>query len=392
MTKELLEEQGGIPRSVLAMMAIVAGFTVANLYYNQPLLEMMRADLRTTVVAANLITVITQMGYAAGLCFVIPMGDLYSRRRIISISMLSGAAAAIIIALSHTVETVWGASFILGVCSVIPQLFIPIAGQFSRPENRARNMGYVLSGLLTGILSARVVSGFVGHWAGWRIMYLSAAILMLICLVVVRTMLPPMRRNYQGSYLALLRSVAHIFATNGTIRLYSVRAAFGFGSMLCIWSTLAFHLSEAPFYAGSEKVGMLGICGIASAVAASGLGKYVPRWGIFRFSAVGSIMQLAAWTVAWLWGDSYLGLVLTIILVDVGLQCQQLSNQSGCMAEAPNAANRVNTIFMTTFFIGGSLGTFAAGIGWEQAAWSGVCSVGMGFALISFLITLATRK
>ena len=383
-----LEESKGIPRYLILMMAILAGVSVANLYYNQPLLELIRMDFSVTEVQANLISVITQVGYATGLFLIIPMGDLYSRRMIILISMLSAALSSAIIGFSPSLILVWIASYFLGVCSVIPQLFIPIAGQFSRPENKAQNMGYVLSGLLIGILAARVVSGYVGNWLGWRAMFFIASAVMIVsCLISIR-MMPDMKPNFQGNYLSLMRSILRIIAAHPHVRLNSVRAAFGFGSMLAVWSCLAFHLAQAPFHAGSNMVGMLGLCGIFGAVAASGMGKYVPRYGIGNFSITGAILQITGWIIAFFFGDSYPGLAISIILVDVGLQCQQLSNQSGCIQEIPQASNRVNTVFMTTYFIGGSLGTFLAGWGWKLAEWTGVCVMGAGMAAISLVISL----
>lgn len=139
-------------------------------------------------------------------------------------------------------------------------------------------------------------------------------------------------------------------------------------------------------------VGMLGLCGIMGAVAASGIGKQVPKFGIRKFSLFGASMQIMAWGIALLFGDTYAGLIAAIILVDIGLQCQQLSNQSGCLQEIPHASNRANTIFMTTYFIGGSLGTFCAGYLWNRANWLGVCIVGITFAFISLAITLSNRK
>jgi predicted MFS family arabinose efflux permease len=383
-----LEESKGIPRYLILMMAILAGVSVANLYYNQPLLELIRMDFSVTEVQANLISVITQVGYATGLFLIIPMGDLYSRRMIILISMLSAALSSAIIGFSPSLILVWIASYFLGVCSVIPQLFIPIAGQFSRPENKARNMGYVLSGLLIGILAARVVSGYIGNWLGWRAMFFIASAVMIVsCLISIR-MMPDMKPNFQGNYRSLMRSILRIIAAHPHVRLNSVRAAFGFGSMLAVWSCLAFHLAQAPFHAGSNMVGMLGLCGIFGAVAASGMGKYVPRYGIGNFSITGAILQITGWIIAFFFGDSYPGLAISIILVDVGLQCQQLSNQSGCIQEIPQASNRVNTVFMTTYFIGGSLGTFLAGWGWKLAEWTGVCVMGAGMAAISLVISL----
>jgi len=387
-----LKENGGIPRHVLLMMAIIAGFTVANCYYNQPLLELIRHDLGITEQHANLITVITQIGYALGLFFLIPTGDIYSRRRMIIINMSIAAISAVAIAFAQNVWLIWGASLVLGACSVIPQFFIPIAGQFSIPKNKSRNMGFVLSGLLTGILASRMVSGYIGEWLGWREMFIIAAILMVICMVLTLIMLPEMKKNFVGNYRGLMVTVAEIFVFHPTIRLYSVRAAFGFGSMMAIWSCLAFHLAQPPFLAGSEMVGTLGACGIAGAVAASGLGKLVPRIGIRNFSLFGAILQMVAWAFAIVMGYTYIGLIIAIILVDIGLQCQQLSNQSGCIQEIPEAANRANTVFMTTYFIGGSLGTFFAGFAWGALGWVGVCIVGITFALVSLTITVSCKK
>lgn len=387
-----LRENEGIEHSLLLTMAVIAGLTVANCYYNQPLLEMIRHDMGVSQHEANLITVITQIGYALGLCFLIPMGDLYSRRRIIVINMSVAAVMAVFIAFSQRVWIVWGASLLLGACSVIPQFFIPIAGQYSEKKNKGRNMGIVLSGLLTGILASRVVSGYVGEWLGWREMFIIAALIMIVCLILTLKIMPQIDSNYVGTYRGLMKSVFHIVASNARIRLYAIRAAFSFGSMMAIWSCLAFRLAQAPFFSGSEMVGTLGMCGIAGALAASGLGKLVNQWGIRKLSLYGACLQLVAWTTAYLFGDTYMGLIVAIILVDIGLQCLQLSNQSGCIQEMPEASNRANTIFMTTYFIGGSFGTYCAGLAWTHKGWIGVCAVGAILAAISLCITCFNGK
>ena len=383
-----LKENQGIPRSILLMMSIIAGLTVANCYYNQPLLELIRHDIGITEQSANLITVITQIGYALGLFFLIPLGDMFSRKRLILFNMSIAAVMAIVMAVAQNVWMLWGASLLIGACSVIPQFFIPIAGQFSATKNKSRNMGFVLSGLLTGILTSRVISGYIGEWLGWREMFIIAAFVMLICMGVMLLMMPEMKRNYEGTYRGLMSTMAEIIILHPSVRIYSIRAAFGFGSMMAIWSCLAFHLAQAPFFSGSEMVGTLGACGIAGALAASGIGKLVPRYGIRKLSLYGAVLQIVAWSIANLYGNTYAGLIIAIILVDIGLQCQQLSNQSGCIQEIPEA----NTIFMTTYFIGGSLGTYCAGIAWTQIGWLGVCTVGMVFAIISLCISVCNRK
>ena len=387
-----LKENEGIERSLLLAMAVIAGLTVANCYYNQPLLEMIRHDIGVSQHEANLITVVTQIGYALGLCFLIPMGDLYSRRRIIIVNMTVAAVMAVVIAVAHNVWMIWGASLLLGACSVIPQFFIPIAGQYSEKKNKSRNMGVVLSGLLTGILASRVVSGYVGEWLGWRGMFLIAALVMVLCMAITLKIMPQIKNNYVGTYGGLMASVFNIVKSNGRIRIYAVRAAFSFGSMMAIWACLAFRLAQAPFYSGSEMVGTLGLCGIAGAIAASSVGKLVNRLGIRNMSVYGACLQLVAWATAWLFGDTFMGLVVAIILVDIGLQCLQLSNQSGCIQEMPQASNRANTIFMTTYFIGGSFGTYCAGLAWTHHGWIGVCAVGAILAAISLCITCFNGK
>lgn len=382
-----LTPHNGIPRHILLIMAVMAGFTVANLYYNQPLLDIICRETGITQVQANLITVITQIGYALGLLFVVPLADMVSVRRITVLAMSVAAVSAVTIGLADSVWLLWGASLTLGISSIMPQLFIPMATLYSRPENKSRNMGYVASGLITGIVSARAVSGYIGEWFGWRAMFFIVAGLMLVGLIVTLRMMPQVTLSFKGTYRQLMHTVGSIFVSHPRIRLYSLRPAMSFGSMMCIWSCMAFHLAGSPFHAGSDVVGMLALFGIVGAIAVSGAGKYVPRVGILRMSVFGGCLQLMAWTSAWLFGDTYAGLIIAIILADIGAQFLQISNQSGSLQQLPEATNRVNTIFMTTMFIGGSLGTFCSGLGWSMAGWTGVCLVGGCFALATLLLS-----
>lgn len=383
-----LTPNNGIPRHILLMMAVMAGFTVANLYYNQPLLDMICREMGIKQVEANLITVVTQVGYALGLLFVVPLADMVSVRRIVVICMSVAAISAVTIGLAENVWILWGASLMLGISSIMPQLFIPMAALYSRKENKSQNMGYVASGLVTGIVSARAISGYIGEWLGWRAMFFIVAGLMLTGLVLTLRMMPQVTITFQGTYRQLMQTVGHIFVSQPRIRLYSLRPAMSFASMLSIWSCMAFHLAGAPFYAGSDAVGMLALCGVVGAIAASGVGKLVPRVGILRMSVVGGCLQLAAWATAWLMGYCYAGLIVAIILADIGAQCLQISNQSGSLQQLPQATNRVNTIFMTIFFIGGSLGTFFSGLGWSIEGWTGVCIVGGLFASATILLSV----
>ena len=256
--KAMLKEGAGLSNGLLCTLAVIAGVSVANLYYNQPLLDMLRQDLGTTTLAANHVALFSQLGYALGLLFIIPLADLFSRRRIVLVNFLLLAVSLLAIATASDIRVIHGFSLVTGVCSVIPQIFIPLAAQYSRPEYKNRNVGIVLSGLLTGILASRVVSGVVGELFGWREMYFAAAGLMVVSAAVVLYVLPDARPNFRGTYAALMKSLLTIVRCYPTLRIYSVRAALAFGSFLCFWASLAFKMAQAPFYAGSNVVGMLG--------------------------------------------------------------------------------------------------------------------------------------
>ncbi|MFL1682575.1 MULTISPECIES: MFS transporter [Bacteroidales] len=390
--KRKLEENMGVPASLLWMLAIISGISVANLYYNQPLLNKISSDLQVSEFVANLMPMTTQIGYAIGLLFIIPLGDLYKRRSIIVINFLLLVISMFSIAISLNMYFVLIASLVTGICSVMPQIFIPIVSQFSKPENKARNVGLLVSGLLTGILGSRVISGIVGEYCGWRSMYYIAAGMMLLCIFIVMRILPDMPSNYKGTYGGLMRSLFTLFRDNPTIRMVSARAGLAFGSFLALWACLAFKMSGEPFYAGNNVIGMLGLCGMAGALTASLVGSYVPKWGVRNLNYIGGIIIIVSWCIMYLFQDTYLGFIIGIIMIDIGMQCIQISNQTCALSLAPKASNRVNTIFMTTYFIGGSLGTFLAGTFWHLFGWEGVTGVGICMALGSLFITFCTRR
>lgn len=225
--KQTLKENGGLPASILWTLAIVAGISVANLYYNQPLLNMIRHDLGVSEFKTNLIAMVTQIGYALGLLFIIPLGDLYQRKKIIVTNFAILIVSLLTIALAPNIHIILIASFLTGICSVIPQIFVPIASQFSKPENKGRNVGIVISGLLTGILASRVISGFIGEVFGWREMYHIAAALMLICGIVVMKVLPDIRPTFKGKYSDLMKSLFLLLKEYPLLRIYSIRGDTG---------------------------------------------------------------------------------------------------------------------------------------------------------------------
>ncbi len=386
-----LKPNEGIPSSLVALLAVMAGVSVANLYYCQPLLNLIREDTGLTEFQVNLMPVFTQIGYALGLLFIIPMGDLYNRRSTILICFGALFFSLLTIAFSNSV-TMLIASFITGVFSVAPQIFIPFVSQFSRKEEKERKVGLVLSGLLVGILGSRVASGYVGDIFGWRTMYGIAAGLIAISAVIVMKTFPYVEPTFNGRFIKLMSSIFRLVKENPKAVTYSVRSGLIFGSLLGMWACMAFRMKEAPFFQGSDMVGLLGLCGIAGALTASNAGKYITRYGVEKVNACGVSLVLLAWIIMGLFQNYYVGIIAGVIIIDIGMQCVQLSNQSATMKLCPQASSRMNTIYMVTYFIGGSFGTFLAGTMWVKFGWYGTVFAGLSIVIASILFTLLRRK
>lgn len=381
----------GIPTLLTWMLVVIAGISVANLYYSQPLLNLIREDMGVNEFQVNLVPVMTQIGYALGLLLIIPLGDLYNRRTTVLVSLCTLFFALLGIYFSTNIYMLLAASFITGFCSVTPQIFIPFTSLYSKPEMKERKVGMVLTGLLTGILLSRVVSGYVGYLLGWRPIYIIAAVLIGLSAIAVARCFPNVEPTYKGRFIALMASIRQLVAKYPKSLVYAIRSAFAFGSFLGMWGCMAFRIKEAPYFQNSDAVGMLGICGIAGALTASNVGKYIPKYGTERISGIGFAIQLTAWIVLGLFHNCYAGLVAGVVLIDIGMQCIQLGNQSATMRLCPEATSRMNTIFMVTYFIGGSFGTFLAGSLWSLWGWYGTVCAGL-LMLTGATVVMAINK
>lgn len=376
---------------LIIALSTMAGISVANLYYCQPLLNLISHDTGLSTFEVNLMPVFTQIGYALGLLLIIPMGDLYNRRTTILASFVAAIVSLLTISFSHSTPLLLGASFVTGFSSVSPQIFIPFVLLYAKPEQKERKSGIVLSGLLIGVLASRVVSGYVGHLFGWRTMYMIASGVMALSVLVIMRIFPNVDATYHGTFISLIKSLRGLVKSHPRSVLYAVRSAFAFGSMLGLWACIAFKMKSAPFFADSDTVGLLALCGVAGALTASNVGKYIPRYGVERINAIGAILMLLSWMIMWLLQDTYFGMITGIIIIDIGMQCIQLANQSATMRLCPEATSRMNTIYMVTYFIGGSFGTFLAGTLWSMYGWSGTIAAGIGLIGCSMIVTLLKR-
>ena len=387
-----LRENQGIPAPLLALMAVATGLSVANCYYNQPVLGSMARDFDVNDFSASMVATLTQMGYVAGLVFVIPLGDLLPRKRLILANYVISSYALLAIALAPNIYWVWGASLLAGASSVMPQFFIPLVSYHSAPAHKVRNVGIIQSCLLIGILGSRVVSGLLADVWGWRSVYFVACALMLVCFLMIHKMLPVLSVRSQGNYISLMRSLLRLFSKYPYLRIASLRAALAYGSFFALWSCLAFRMKQEPFFASDDIIGALGLCGLAGASTVVFISGYIQKRGARFFSIVGGSVILTAWLLALFGNASYLWMIVAILLIDAGMQCIHLSNQTSVVALDVSAINRVNTIYMTIYFLGGSAGTFVSGLFWQHYGWTGVVGTGIAFAVASLLVNCIKRN
>lgn len=379
------DSTAALPQSTLWLMTIATGLVVANNYYNQPLLGLIAKDLNVDEATVSNSAMLTQIGYAFGLLLIVPLGDMFKRKKMILIDFIFIILSLAGMALSHSILSVLLFSFLIGFTSVIPQVFVPMAAELASKEKQAGAIGMVMSGLLIGILLSRVVSGFIGSYFGWREMYWIAALVMVITGIAIATKLPEVLPRFKGSYKELMLSVWNFAKGQPVLQLAAFRGAMGFGAFSAFFTTLVFHIEGPPFFDGPATAGAFGLVGACGALAAAFVNRLTRYIGKAKIIGYAILLMVFSWLLFALFGNYYWGLIVGVILIDLGLQSMHILNQSDFYALNLGANNRLNTVYMVSYFIGGSTGTFFAAQAWQQFQWPGVIAVGTSYTLLALL-------
>ncbi|MEO3402769.1 MFS transporter [Mucilaginibacter sp. CAU 1740] len=376
----------------LWIMIIATCLVVANIYYSQPLLADMAHTFKVNDKKAQQISLFTQVGYATGLLFIVPLADMLKRKRLILIDLVLVIIALIGSAMAQSAVLMMIAGFLVGVSSVIPQLLIPMTAHLAKPHERGKKIGFVMSGLLVGILLSRVVSGFVGAHFGWRAMYYIAAGLMVLIWLMIFLFLPEVEPDYKGNYGKLMKSLVYLVKTQPKLRMAAFRGALCFACFSAFWTTLVFLLKQPQFNLGSSAAGMFGLVGVFGALAAGLMGWLSDKMEAHTLSGYTLSLILISFIIFYFSGNSVAGLVIGVIVLDLGVQATHISNQSIIFALIPEARNRINTVYMVSYFIGGALGSFLASQVWITYQWSGVCVIGIILSVIVLAVHVLSYK
>lgn len=376
-------------RPLIYAMATAAGIAVANIYYNQPMLGLIEADLPGRM--TGLVPTATQLGYAAGLFLLVPLGDIVERRRLVVVQFGLLALALVLAALAPTALLLATASLLVGLASTVAQQIVPFAAHLSSPERRGATVGMVLAGILTGILLSRTLAGFVATYGGWREMFWLGVPMALAAGVLMRMKLPHSRPDSQLGYGRLLHSILHLWKEFPALRLAAVTQAMIFAAFTAFWTVLAFRLQAPPFGLGADVAGLFGIVGAAGIFAAPLAGRFADARGPAPVVVMGAVLTLVSWLVFGAW-TSLAGLVVGVVLLDFATQSALVSNQHIVFSLRPEARARLNTVLMGTMFLGGAFGSAAGTVAWQAGGWNAVVALGAGLGAVATALQLMGRR
>ena len=363
-------------------MAFCTGLIVANIYYCQPLVILVAKEFNIAESYAGRIAYLTQAGYALGLFVLVPLGDMFERKKQILIITSVAILALLLAAFSPSFLLLQIACVLIGASSIVPQLILPMAANLSSDEHRGQTIGIIMSGLLVGILASRAVSGSIGFLLGWRSVYLMAASICFLLLILMAKRFPLSKPTFAGTYRELLYSMWHYVKTQPVLRETSLINFLAFAILSAFWTTMVLFLASPPFNMQSLEIGLFGIAGAAGAMAAPLVGKLSGGKDPRRNLLIGLVLQLLSIACFYFTGSQLYLFIAGIILIDIGQQAIHVTNQTRIYALLPEARNRLNTVFMSFSFIGASCGSAIGLWLWDKGHWPLFC---MGSALVILL-------
>ncbi|GAA4227476.1 MFS transporter [Streptosporangium album] len=382
-----------LPRGVTLLFAIAGGTAVANVYFAQPLLVTLGRDFAISPATLGAVVTLTQLGYGLGLFFIVPLGDLVDRRRLIVMQLLLLAAALTVVGTATIAALLLAGMAAVGLLAVVTQTLVAFAASLAPPAQRGRVVGLVTSGVVTGILLARTVSGLLADLAGWRSVYLTSVALTCALALALHHVLPPRDTAAPSmNYGQLLRSTLTLFAQERLLRLRALLALLIFAAFSTLWSCVALPLSAPPLSLSHTAIGAFGLVGAAGALAATAAGRLNDRGLSQRTTGIGLALLVASWLPLTFARQSLWALAVGVIVLDLAVQAVHVTNQSLIYTLRPDAGSRLIGGYMVFYSLGSALGAIASTALYAVAGWGAVCALGAAISCLALLLWAGTRR
>lgn len=376
------------------LFAICSGLAIGNLYWAQPLLVQITNGFGLSAASGGLLVTATQIGYAIGILFIVPLGDFVRRKRLISIVMLLSIATLMACALSPSFIILALSLFSMGIVTISGQIILPLAGDLSREEERGRIVGIVSSGITTGILFSRFASGIIAGFWGWRSVYLIAVVLNLIMALVIIYVLPEIpRKNKLDSYKGLIFSVFTTFKRHKTLPRILLHSGLIFGLLFNIfWTALTFLLSAAPFNYNTFQIGLVSLAGLVAVVFGIYFGKLQDKGLSVQALGIFVIISILSMIGGFAFSTSIIAIVIIAAVFSIAVQGISVLAQARLFALSNEERSRLNTVFVVSNFIFGAVGSALASFLWASGGWSYVMIGSIVISVMALGVWLSSRK
>lgn len=373
--------------ALIFLFAFAAGAAVANIYYVQPLIGLIGPDIGLSPVLASLMVTFTQLGYAAGLVLLVPLGDLVENRSLVVLTLLAVSASLAISAVAGSEPAFFAAALTLGCCAVVAQMLVPFAATLSPEAQRGATVGIVISGVMTGILLARPIASLIADFAGWRAVFGLAAILMVLLAGLLRWNLPIRRPAGGFAYWHLIASLWPVWRDTAILRRRALYQAAMFAAFSLFWTTVPLLLASPAFGWSQRGIAVFALAGAAGALISPVAGRIADRgWtkpatGVALFLVIFSFAIAAVGAVV----NSIAILVVAAVLLDVGCILNLVLGQRAIYVLGPEIRSRLNALYMATTFLGGAVGSAIASAVYFHGGWIAASCAGAAFGVIASL-------
>jgi predicted MFS family arabinose efflux permease len=370
------------PRRIVWLLAVAGGLTVANLYYSQPLLPAIAKTYHAAQASTGALVTASQMGYAAALFLVVPLGDITRRRRLVCGLLILEAAALAASAAAPNLGMLLAAGAGVGIAACVVQILLPYAATIAADHERGRVVATVLTGVLVGILLSRAAAGLLGQLFGWRSVFVVAAVLMVLLAGILARAMDGGAAEVRIGYRDQLRATGRLARAEPVLRRRALIGACVFAAFGLFWATAPFLLAGPPYRYNQAGIGLFALVGGAGAITAQLTGRAADRG--YQRSTTGLLLAVgaASFGAIWLGGSNVAWLIVGVLLMDMAVQGVHLLNMSVVYALSDGARSRIASVYMTIYFLGGALGSVAGTQAYRAGGWAAVSAVGAVFIAV----------